>query len=133
VILANNGNYHDAIKQINEMVKITKDINRNEYADAMGLLGYVYLSMGDYEKAIQSFEEALRSFDLRDKKFEGRYYMAKAYYALALAKYGKIDEAKLIVEDVDRKIGELNLRPDHEELIKDTIEEAKVYIHVRSK
>jgi len=95
----------------------------------MGLLGYVYLCMGDYEKAIQSFEEALISFDLRYKNFEGRYYMAKAYYALALAKYGKIDEAKLIIEDADRKIGELNLRPDQEELIKDTIEEAKVYIH----
>jgi tetratricopeptide (TPR) repeat protein len=128
VILANTGNYHDAIKQINEMVKITKDINRNEYADAMGLLGYVYSRMEDYQKSIQSFEEALRSFDLRDKNFEGRYYMAKAYYALALAKYGKVDEAKLIVEDVDRKIGELNLRPDHEEAIKDTVEEAKVYI-----
>jgi tetratricopeptide (TPR) repeat protein len=128
VILANTGNYHDAIKQINEMIKITKDINRNEYADTMGLLGYVYLCMGDYEKAIQSFEEALRSFDLRDKNFEGRYYMAKAYYALALAKYGKVDDAKLIVEDVDRKIGELNLRPDHEEVIKDTIEEVKGYL-----
>jgi len=46
-----------------------------------------------------------------------------------LAKYGKIDEAKLIVEDVDRKIGELNLRPEIEELIKNKIEEAKVYIH----
>jgi len=107
-ILANTGNYHDAIKQINELLKITKDINRNEYADTMGLLGYVYLCMGDYEKAVQSFEEALISFDLRDKNFEGRYYMAKAFYALALAKYGKIDEAKLIIEDVDRKIGELN-------------------------
>jgi tetratricopeptide (TPR) repeat protein len=128
VILANTGNHHDAIKQINELVKITKGININEYADAMGLLGYVYLRMGDYEKAIQSFEEALRNFDLRDKNFEGRYYMAKAHYALALAKYEKIDEAKLIIEDVDRKIGEFNLRPDHEELIKDTIEEAKGYL-----
>jgi tetratricopeptide (TPR) repeat protein len=128
VILANTGNYHDAIKQINEMIKITKDINRNEYADTMGLLGYVYLCMGDYEKAIQSFEEALRSFDLRDKNFEGRYYIVKANYALALAKFGKVDEAKLIIEDIDRKIGELNLRPDHEEVIKDTVEEAKVYI-----
>jgi tetratricopeptide (TPR) repeat protein len=129
VILANTGNYHDAIKQINELVKITKDINRNEYADTMGLLGYVYLRMGDYQKSIQSFEEALRSFDLRYKNFEERYYIAKAHYALALAKYGKIDEAKLIIEDVDRKIGELNLRPDQEEAIKNTIEEAKVYIH----
>jgi Tetratricopeptide repeat. len=128
VILANTGNYHDAIKQINEMVKITKDINRNEYADAMGLLGYVYLGMGDYEKAIQSFEEALRSFDLRYKNFEERYYIAKAHYALALAKYGKVDEAKLIIEDVDRKIGELNLRTDHEELIKNTIKEVKGYL-----
>jgi hypothetical protein len=34
-----------------------------------------------------------------------------------------------LIEDVNRKIGELNLRPDHEEVIKDTIEEAKVYIH----
>jgi tetratricopeptide (TPR) repeat protein len=129
VILANTGNYHDAIKQINEMVKITKDINRNEYAFSIALLGYVYLRMGDYQKSIQSFEEALRSFDLRYKDFEEKYYAAKAYYALALAKFGKVDEAKLIIEDVDRKIGELNLRPDHEELIKDTIEEAKVYIH----
>jgi hypothetical protein len=85
--------------------------------------------MGDYEKAIQSLAEALTSFDLRDKNFEGRYYIVKANYALALAKYGKVDEARLIIEDVDRKIEELNLRPDHEELIKDTIEEAKVYIH----
>jgi len=129
LILANTGNYHDAIKHINELVKITKDINRNEYADAMSLLGYVYLRMGDYQKSIQSFEEALRSFDLRYKNFEERYYMSKAFYALALAKYGKIDEAKLIVEDVNRKIGELNLRPDQEEVIKNTIEEAKVYIH----
>jgi hypothetical protein len=129
VILANTGNYHDAIKQINEMVKITKDINRNEYADTMTLLGYVYLRMGDYQKSIQSFEEALISFDLRDKNFEGRYYMAKANYALALAKCGKVDEAKLIIEDVDRKIGELNLRPDYEEVIKDVIEQVKVYIH----
>lgn len=128
LVLANTGNYHDAIKQINELVKITKDINRNEYADTMGLLGYVYLRMGDYEKAIQSFEEALRSFDLRYKNFEERYYVAKAHYALALAKYGKVDEAKLIVEDVYRRIGELNLRPDHEELIKDTIEEVKKYL-----
>jgi len=108
VILANTGNYHDAIKQINELLKITKDINRNEYADTMSLLGYVYLGMEDYQKSIQSFEEALRSFDLRYKNFEERYYIAKAFYALALAKYGKIDEAKLIIEDVDRKIGELN-------------------------
>jgi hypothetical protein len=43
-------------------------------------------------------------------------------------KYGKVDDAKLIVEDVDRKIGELNLRPDHEEVIKDTIEEVKGYL-----
>jgi len=77
--------------------------------------------MGDYEKALQSF-------DLRDKNFEGRYYMAKAYYALALAKYGKVDEAKLIIEDVDGKIGELNLRPDHEEVIRDTIEEVRGYL-----
>jgi tetratricopeptide (TPR) repeat protein len=111
------------------LLKITKDINRNEYADTMSLLGYVYLRMGDYEKAIQSFEEALISFDLRDKNFEGRYYMAKASHALALAKYGKVDEAKLIVEDVNRKIGQLNLRSDHKEVIIDTIEEAKVYIH----
>ena len=52
----------------------------------------------------------------------------KANYALSLAKYGKVDEAKLIIEDVDRKIGELNLRPDHKALIKDIIEEAKIYI-----
>jgi tetratricopeptide (TPR) repeat protein len=128
VILANTGNYHDAIRQINELVKITKDINRNEYADTMSLLGYVYLGMEDYQKSIQSFEESLRSFDLRYKNFEGRYYVAKAYYALALAKYGKIDEAKLIVDEMDKKIGELNLRPDDEEVIKNTIEEAKVYI-----
>jgi CRISPR/Cas system-associated exonuclease Cas4 (RecB family) len=62
------------------------------------------------------------------KNFEGRYYIAKAFYAFALAKYGKIDEAKLIIEDVDRKIGELNLRPDHEEVIKNTIEEVKEYL-----
>ncbi len=129
VILANTGNYHDAIKQINELIKITKDISRNQYADTMSLLGYVYLRMGDYEKSIQSFEEALRSFDLRYKNFEERYYMAKAFYASALAKYGKVDEARLIIEDVNRKIGELNLRPEVEELIKDTIEEVKVYIH----
>ncbi len=84
--------------------------------------------MGNHEKAIQSFEEALRSFDLRDKNFEGRYYIAKTYYALALAKYGKVDEAKLIIEDVNKKIGQLNLRLDHEEVIIDTIEEAKEYI-----
>ena len=127
-ILANTGNYHDAIKQINELVKITKDINRNEYADTMSLLGYVYLSMGDYEKAIQSFEEALRSFDLRYKNFEERYYVAKAFYALALAKYGKIDEAKLIVEEIEMKIGQLKLRPEIEELIKNKIEEVKGYL-----
>jgi tetratricopeptide (TPR) repeat protein len=127
-ILANTGNYHDAIKQINELIKITKDINRNEYADTMSLLGYVYLGMEDYQKSIQSFEEALRSFDLRDKNFEERYYIAKAFYALALAKYGKIDEAKLIVDEMDRKIGELSLRPDNEEVIKNTIEEVKGYL-----
>jgi len=127
-ILANTGNYHDAIRQINELVKITKDINRNKYADTMSLLGYVYLGMEDYQKSIQSFEEALRSFDLRYKNFEERYYMVKALYAFALAKYGKIDEAKLIIEDVDRKIGELNLRPDNEEAIKNTIEEVKGYL-----
>jgi tetratricopeptide (TPR) repeat protein len=128
VILANTGNYHDAIKQINELVKITKDINRNEYADAMGLLGYVYLRMGDYQKSIQSFEEALRSFDLRYKNFEGRYYMAKAHYAQALAKYGKIDEAKLVVAEIDKKIGQLDLSPEIEELIKSIIEEVKGYL-----
>ncbi len=128
LILVDTGNYHDAIKQINEMVKITKDTNRNAYADAMGLLGYVYLSMGDYQKSIQSFEEALRSFDLRYKNFEERYYMAKAYYALALAKYGKIDEAKLIIAEMDKKIGELNLSPEIEELIKNKIEEVKGYL-----
>jgi len=127
LILANTGNYYDAIKQINELLKITKDINR--YAYSIALLGYVYLHMGDYQKSIQSFEEALKSFDLKYKDFEGRYYLAKAFYALALAKYGKIDEAKLIIEDVDRKIGQLKLRPETEELIKNTIEEAKVYIH----
>jgi tetratricopeptide (TPR) repeat protein len=127
-ILANTGNYHDAIKQINEMVKITKDINRNEYADTMSLLGYVYLRMEDYQKSIQSFEEALRSFDLRYKNFEERYYIAKAFYALALAKYGKIDEAKLIVAEMDRKIGQLKLRPEIEELIKNKIEEVKGYL-----
>jgi len=129
VVLQKMGEFKEAIKQIEEMLKISKDTNINEYAYALGLLGYIYYKMGDYEKAIQSFEEALISFDLRDKNFEGRYYIVKANYALALAKYGKIDEAKLIIEDVDRKIGELNLSPDHEELIKDTIEEAKVYIH----
>jgi len=127
VILANTGNYHDAIKQINELIKITKDINRNEYADVMSLLGYVYLRMGDYQKSIQSFEEALRSFDLRYKNFEERYYVAKAFYASALAKYGKIDEAKLIVNEIEMKIGQLELRPEVEKVIKDTIEEAKVY------
>jgi tetratricopeptide (TPR) repeat protein len=127
VILANTGNYHDAIKQINEMVKITKDININEYADTMSLLGYVYLRMGDYQKSIQSFEEALRSFDLRYKNFEERYYIAKAHYALALAKYGKIDETKLIVDEMDKKIGELNLRPETVESIKNIIEEVKGY------
>jgi tetratricopeptide (TPR) repeat protein len=127
-ILANTGNYHDAIKQINELVKITKDINRNEYADTMGLLGYVYLRMGDYQKSIQSFEEALRSFDLRYKNFEQRYYIAKAYYALALAKYGKIDEAKLIVAEIEMKIGQLKLRPEIEELIRNKIEEVKGYL-----
>jgi tetratricopeptide (TPR) repeat protein len=129
VVLQKMGEFKEAIKQIEEMLKISKDTNINEYAYALGLLGYIYYKMGDYEKAIQSFEEALISFDLRDKNFEGRYYIVKANYALALAKYGKVDEAKLIIEDVDRKIGELNLRPDHEELIKDTIEEVKVYIH----
>ncbi|MFZ8832841.1 MAG: tetratricopeptide repeat protein, partial [Candidatus Caldipriscus sp.] len=128
VILANTGNYHDAIRQINEMIKITKGININEYADTTGLLGYVYLRMGDYEKAIQSFEEALRSFDLRYKNFEERYYVAKAFYALALAKYGKIDEAKLIVEEIEMKIGQLKLRPEIEELIKNKIEEVKGYL-----
>jgi len=29
VVLANTGNYHDAIKQINELIKIIKDISRN--------------------------------------------------------------------------------------------------------
>jgi len=129
VILAKTGNYHDAIKHINELVKITKDIDRNRYAYTMSLLGYVYLLMGDYQKSIQSFEEALRSFDLRYKNFEEKYYIAKAYYALALAKYGKIDEAKLIVDEMDKKIEQLKLRPDQEEVIKNTIEEAKVYIH----
>jgi len=128
VILANTGNYHDTIKQINELVKITKDINRNEYADTMSLLGYVYLGMEDYQKSIQSFEEALRSFDLRYKNFEERYYIAKAHYAQALAKYGKIDEAKLIVDEIKVKIGQLKLRPEIEELIKNTIEEVKGYL-----
>jgi tetratricopeptide (TPR) repeat protein len=127
-ILANTGNYHDAIRQINELLKITKDINRNEYADTMSLLGYVYLGMEDYQKSIQSFEEALRSFDLRYKDFEERYYIAKAFYALALAKYGKIDEAKLIVDEMDKKIGQLKLRPEIEELIKNKIEEVKGYL-----
>jgi tetratricopeptide (TPR) repeat protein len=127
-ILANTGNYHDAIRQINELVKITKDINRNKYADTMSLLGYVYLGMEDYQKSIQSFEEALRSFDLRYKNFEERYYMVKALYAFALAKYGKIDEAKLIVDEMDKKIGQLKLRPDNEEAIKNTIEEVKGYL-----
>jgi len=129
VILANTGNYHDAIKQINEMVKITNDINRNEYADAMSLLGYVYLRMGDYQKSIKSYEEALRSFDLRYKNFKERYYMMKVFYASALEKYGKIDEAKLIVDEIKMKIGQLELRPEVEKVLKDTIEEAKVYIH----
>jgi tetratricopeptide (TPR) repeat protein len=127
-ILANTGNYHDAIRQINELLKITKDINRNEYADTMSLLGYVYLGMEDYQKSIQSFEEALRSFDLRYKNFEEKYYIAKAFYALALAKYGKIDEAKLIVDEMDKKIGQLKLRPEIEELIKNKIEEVKGYL-----
>jgi tetratricopeptide (TPR) repeat protein len=127
-ILANTGNYHDAIRQINELLKITKDINRNEYADTMSLLGYVYLGMEDYQKSIQNFEEALRSFDLRYKNFEERYYIAKAFYALALAKYGKIDEAKLIVDEMDKKIGQLKLRPEIEELIKNKIEEVKGYL-----
>jgi tetratricopeptide (TPR) repeat protein len=127
VVLQKMGEFKEAIKQVEEMLKISKDTNINEYADALGLLGYIYYKMGDYEKAIQSLEEALISFDLRDKNFEGRYYIVKSNYALALAKYGKVDEAKLIIEDVDRKIGELNLRPEIEELIKNTIEEAKVY------
>jgi hypothetical protein len=54
--------------------------------------------------------------------------MAKAYYALALAKYGKIDDAKLIVNEIDKKIGQLNLRPEIEELIKNKIEEVKGYL-----
>jgi tetratricopeptide (TPR) repeat protein len=83
--------------------------------------------MGDYQKSIQSFEEALRSFDLRYKNFEERYYIAKAHYALALAKYGKIDETKLIVDEMDKKIGELNLRPETVESIKNIIEEVKGY------
>jgi tetratricopeptide (TPR) repeat protein len=125
VILANTGNYHDAIKQINELLKITKDINR--YAYSIALLGYVYLHMGDYQKSIQSFEEALRSFDLRYKDFEEKYYAAKAYYALALAKYGKIDEAKLIVDEIEMKIGQLDLSPETVESIKNIIEEVKGY------
>jgi tetratricopeptide (TPR) repeat protein len=128
LILANTGNYHDAIKQINELLKITKDINRNDYAFSIALLGYVYLRMGDYQKSIQSFEEALRSFDLRYKNFEERYYVAKAFYALALAKYGKIDEAKLIVDEIEMKIGQMKLSPEIEELIKNTIEEVKGYL-----
>jgi tetratricopeptide (TPR) repeat protein len=128
LILANTGNYHDAIKQINELLKITKDINRNDYAFSIALLGYVYLGMEDYQKSIQSFEEALRSFDLRYKNFEERYYVAKAFYALALAKYGKIDEAKLIVDEIEMKIGQMKLSPEIEELIKNTIEEVKGYL-----
>ena len=132
LLLQKMGDFKEAIKQVEEMLKISKDTNINEYANALGLLGYIYYKMGDYEKAIQNFEEALKNFDLRDKNFEARYYMAKANYALSLAKYGKVDEAKLIIEDVDRKIGGLNLRPDHKALIKDIIEEAKVYIQTQT-
>jgi len=127
IVLTNAGNYGEAIRQVDEIVKISKETNKNEYADAMSLLGYVYLVMGDYQKSLQNFEEALRSFDLRDKNFEGRYYLAKAYYAKVLAELGRVEEAKLIAEEIGEKIGELKLIPQVEETIKQIIDEIKQY------
>ena len=126
-LLTNVGNYGEAIRQVDEIVKISKETNKNEYADAMSLLGYVYLVMGDYQKSLQNFEEALRSFDLRDKNFEGRYYIAKVYYAKVLAKLGRVEEAKLIAEEIGERIGELKLIPQDKETIKQIIDEIKQY------
>jgi Tetratricopeptide repeat. len=127
IVLTNAGNYGEAIRQVDEIVKISKETNKNEYADAMSLLGYVYLVMGDYQKSLQNFEEALRSFDLRDKNFEGSYYLAKVYYAKVLAELGRVEEAKLIAEEIGEKIGELKLIPQVEETIKQIIDEIKQY------
>ncbi len=47
IALANMGEYDMAIKQAEELIKISKDRNKNEYADAMGLLGYFLTLKGN--------------------------------------------------------------------------------------
>ena len=121
VILERIGEFKEAMEQIDEMLKITKNAYKNEYADAMALAGYIYYKMGDYQKALQTLSEAIQNFDLRDKNLERRYYLAKANYAEVLAKLGKVKKAAIIVKELEEKISDLSLYPEIAESIKNTI------------
>ncbi len=118
IVLANMGEYDKAIKQVEDIIKISKDRNKNEYADAMGLLGYILTLRGDYEKALSTFELSLETFDLRYREFEWRYYISKIHYALALAKAGRLEESLKIMQEVRGKAEELGIKDTWESVMK---------------
>ncbi|MEO0163918.1 MAG: tetratricopeptide repeat protein [candidate division WOR-3 bacterium] len=110
IVMSNVGKYDEALSKVEEILRVyNKGINPNEYADTLGLKGYILLLKGEYERARETFEEALKTFDLSFKNFEYRYYVAKIHYAKTLSKLGKVDEAVGIMLSIEEKSRELGL------------------------
>ncbi|MEO0171183.1 MAG: tetratricopeptide repeat protein [candidate division WOR-3 bacterium] len=108
IIMSNIGEYEEALRRVEEILRVyNKEINPNEYADTLGLKGYILLLMDEYERARETFEEALETFDLSFKNFENRYCIAKIYYAKTLSKLGRVGEAVEIMLSVKGKAEEV--------------------------
>ncbi|MEO0189171.1 MAG: tetratricopeptide repeat protein [candidate division WOR-3 bacterium] len=108
IVMSNVGKYDEALSKVEEILRVyNKGINPNEYADTLGLKGYILLLKGEYERARETFEEALKTFDLSFKNFENRYCIAKIYYAKTLSKLGRVGEAVEIMLSVKGKAEEV--------------------------
>ncbi|MEO0139899.1 MAG: tetratricopeptide repeat protein [candidate division WOR-3 bacterium] len=108
IVMSNVGKYDEALSKVEEILRVyNKEINPNEYADTLGLKGYILLLMDEYERARETFEEALETFDLSFKNFENRYCIAKIYYAKTLSKLGRVGEAVEIMLSVKGKAEEV--------------------------
>ncbi len=65
----NNKDYHKALKQSKELIQIN-----SEKPEAWNNLGYAYLMLGDFNKAIQIFNEAIKIDICWDIPFSNRAY-----------------------------------------------------------
>jgi Tetratricopeptide repeat len=64
------GNYQESINEYNESIRIHKSKGIIPYSDSYTGLGFVYLELGDSEKAIANFEEARK---IEPNYVDGRY------------------------------------------------------------